>query len=164
MAEEATPTVAAEPRQMLLQKLYLKDASLEVPQAPQIFTRPWQPQLDVNVGTNAKPLGGDQYSLLLTVTVTAKLGEDVAFLVEVHQGGIFSLKGFVNDSERAAVLGAHCPNTLFPFARQMVAELVQNAGFPQLLLQPVNFEALYIEHVNRQRAASAAAVESTVAH
>jgi len=160
MAEEAfAPTATpptAEPRQVTLQKLFLKDCSLEVPQAPQVFTRPWQPQVEVNVGTNAKPLGNDQYTLVLTITVTAKLGEDVAFLVEVHQGGIFLLTGFGNDNERAAILGAHCPTTLFPFARQQVAELVMNAGFPQLLLQPVNFEQLYVQHLQRQRAAAEA--------
>lgn len=142
-------------RQVLLQKIYLKDVSLEVPHAPQVFTRPWQPQVDVNVSTQPSPIGEDQVHLVLSVTVTAKLGDDVAFLVEVQQAGIFLVRGFANDAERNAALGAYCPGLLFPFARQAVADMVVNAGFPQLLLQPINFDALYLEHLNRQRAQAA---------
>lgn len=161
MAEEATNTPSssangAEARQFLLQKVYLKDGSLEVPLAPDIFTRNWQPQIDVKLTTEVKPLGNDQFNCVLSITVTARLGTDVAFLVEVQQGGIFVIKGFANDQEVGAVLGVHCPSTLFPFARQAVADLVANAGFPQLLLQPINFEQLYVDSLNRQRAAAQA--------
>lgn len=159
MAEEATAAAqgtGADARQVLMQKVYLKDASVEVPLAPQVFSRAWKPAVDVNVSTQAQPITDDQYHLVLTVTVTAKLGEDVAFLVEVHQAGMFALRGFPNDHERAAALGAYCPAVIFPFARQAVADLVQQAGFPQLLLQPINFDALYVEHLNRQRQQSAA--------
>ena len=157
-APNAVPTNApqADARQVALQKFYVKDASVEVPLAPQVFTRPWQPQVDVNVGTSVQPLGDDQFNLVLTVTVTAKLGEDVAFLVEVQQAGIFVVRGFTNENERAAILAGYCPSLLFPFAREAVSDFVQKAGFPQLLLQPINFEALFLEHVNRQRAAAAA--------
>ncbi|NGY05523.1 protein-export chaperone SecB [Solimonas terrae] len=147
----------AQQRQVLLQKIYVKDASLEVPLAPQIFTRQWQPQMDVQVNTEAKALEGDALQVLLAVTVTAKLGEDVAFLVEVQQAGIFSVRGFVQNEERAAVAAAYCPNLLFPFVRETIADLVQRAGFPQLLLQPINFDALYLEHVQRARAQAAGA-------
>ena len=137
---------APEPvKQLILQKIFLKDASLEVPLAPQIFTRPWQPQIDVQVGTALQALSADQHQVLLSVTVTAKLGADVAFLAEVHQAGIFQLKGF-DDASTQKVLGTDGPNILFPFAREALAELIQRGGFPQLLLQPVNFEALYQEH------------------
>lgn len=165
MAEEATPLPippaaglqGADTRQVLMQKIYLKDCSLEVPLAPQVFARPWQPQVEVNVATNARPIAGDQYHLVLTITVTAKLGEDVAFLVEVHQAGIFIMRGFAGDAERAAALGAYCPGVLFPFARQAVSDLVGHAGFPQLLLQPINFEQLYVDHLGRQREKGAGA-------
>lgn len=167
---EATPQVPpqADQRQVLLQKIYLKDASVEVPLAPQVFTRPWKPELDVNVGTQVAPLGDDQFQVLISVTVTAKLGTDVGFLVEVHQAGIFLVKGFANDVERGAALGGYCPGLIFPFAREAVADLVQRAGFPQLLLQPINFDALYLEHLNRSRSEAAAQAAtngaSAVAH
>lgn len=136
-------------KQLILQKIFLKDASLEVPLAPQVFTRAWQPQIDVQVGTALQTLSADQHQVLLSVTVTAKLAQDVAFLAEVHQAGIFQLKGVDDATERQKMLATDGPNTLFPFAREALAELIQRGGFPQLLLQPVNFEALYHEHQAR---------------
>lgn len=160
-----TPAPQADARQVVLQKFYIKDASVEAPLAPQVFARPWQPQVDVNVATQVQNLGEDQFHLVLTVTVTARLGSDTAFLVEVQQAGLFVVRGFVNEGERAAVLGGYCPSLLFPFAREAVADFVQKAGFPQLLLQPINFEALFVEHLNRARAEAArqqaAAAEAT---
>ncbi|MFP5357471.1 MAG: protein-export chaperone SecB [Gammaproteobacteria bacterium] len=141
--------------QVLLQKIYLKDASLEVPLAPQVFTRQWQPQVDVQLNTHTTELAADAYQVMLRVTVTAKLGEDTAFLAEVHQGGIFTLKGFSSPQDKAAALGAYCPGVVFPFAREAIAELVQRGGFPQLLLQPVNFDALYQQHLARAQPAPA---------
>jgi preprotein translocase subunit SecB len=142
---------------VLLQKIYCKDASLEVPMAPQVFTRQWQPQVDVQVNTDIKPLDNDQYHVVLAVTVTAKLGDEVAFLAEAHQAGIFIVRGFATQEERQAVLAGYCPGLIFPFARETIAEMVQRGGFPQMLLQPINFEALYLEHVNRARAQQAQA-------
>ncbi|MBI2383963.1 MAG: protein-export chaperone SecB [Gammaproteobacteria bacterium] len=139
-------------KQVVLQKIYLKDASLEVPGAPAVFTRPWQPQVDVQIGTALQALAPEQHQVTLTVTVTVKLDKDVAFLVEVHQSGVFLVKGVADAKERQAVLGAYCPGILFPFAREAVADLVQRGGFPQLLLQPVNFDALYQEHVAKNQA------------
>lgn len=152
-AAAATDSTAANARLVQLQKIYLKDASIEVPQAPQIFTSGIQPQIDVSVATDMKPLADDHFHVTLTVTVTAKTEQDTAFLVEVKQAGLFLVRGFENAQERGAVLGAYCPNMLFPFAREAVADFVQRAGFPQLLLQPINFEAMYVEHLARQRAA-----------
>ncbi|HEX4871306.1 MAG TPA: protein-export chaperone SecB [Nevskiaceae bacterium] len=161
MSDSPAPAPAAAPeapsRQVLIQKLYLKDASLEVPQAPQVFAKAWQPQMDVNVNSNVSALGNDQYQVLLSVTVTAKLGGEVAFLAEVHQAGIFLVRGFPTDAERAAVLAGYCPGLVFPFAREAIADLVQKGGFPQVLLQPINFEGLYVEHLNKLKAEQAAA-------
>ncbi|MDR3417791.1 MAG: protein-export chaperone SecB [Nevskia sp.] len=151
---EAPPATA---RQILLQRIYLKDASVEVPLAPQVFTRPWTPQVEVQIGTATTQLEQNTYQVMLTVTVTAKLGDDVGFLVEVHQGGIFHIAGFSNDAELQAVLAAYCPGVVFPFAREAVAELVQRGGFPPMLLQPINFEALYVEHLERARTGAAVA-------
>ncbi|HZR36549.1 MAG TPA: protein-export chaperone SecB [Nevskia sp.] len=153
MSEQA-PTPPA--RQVLLQRIYLKDASVEVPQAPQVFTRQWTPQVDVQVGTAAMPLGGSAHQVMLSITVTAKLGEEVAFLVEIHQGGIFDISGFA-EAEIQAVVAGYCPGVIFPFAREAVADLIQRSGFPPILLQPINFEALYVEHLARSREQNAAA-------
>jgi preprotein translocase subunit SecB len=163
---EPTPTPAAtdpNARQVLLQKIYLKDASLEVPQAPGVFTKTWQPAVDVQVNTAVTSLPSDGFHVVLSITVTAKLGDDIGFLAEVHQAGIFTVRGFADVNERQQVLGGYCPGLLFPFARESVADLVQRAGFPQLLLQPINFEALYLEALQRRTAGAAQAAPS-VAH
>lgn len=156
MTEAAAPNPNLNSRQVQLQKIYLKDASVEIPQAPGVFTRQGQPQMDVQVNTSMSPLGNDQYQVTLSVTVTTKMGEDIMFLIEAQQAGIFLIKGFDNDNERRAVLGAYCPNVIFPFARETVADLVQRAGFPPLLLQPVNFDALYAQHQASSGPAAAA--------
>lgn len=161
MSDDKTQTQAATPpqRQVLLQKIYVKDASLEVPLAPEVFTRQWQPQMDVQVNTEVKGMENDQFHVILAVTVTAKLGSDVAFLVETHQAGLFTVRGFGSNEERQAILAGYCPGLIFPFARETIADLVQRAGFPQLLLQPINFEALYVDHVNKQREQQAGAAK-----
>jgi preprotein translocase subunit SecB len=140
-------------KQLIVQKVYVKDASLEVPLAPQVFTRQWQPQLDVQVTSGLLGMNADQHQVLLTLTVTAKLEQDVAFLVEVQQAGVFMLRGYADEQERNRALGAECLSILFPFARETVADLVQRGGFPQLLLQPVDFGALYDEHQRKSGAA-----------
>ena len=154
MSEEVSNTPT---RQVLLQRIYLKDASVEVPQAPQVFTRQWNPQLDVQVGTATTALGNDLHQVMLTVTVTAKLGDETGFLVDVHQAGIFQVSGFVSEIDIQAILAGYCPGVIFPFAREAVADLVQRSGFPPVLLQPINFEALYAEHLARAREQGAAA-------
>lgn len=151
------PATTADRRQVLLQKIYLKDASLEVPKAPHVFTRQWQPQIDVQMSTGIQTLAAEQFQVVLSVTVTAKLEEEVAFLAEVQQGGIFQVSGIPEAAERQRVLGTECVRSLFPFAREAVADLIQRGGFPQLLLQPVNFDALYDEHVARAAAPAATA-------
>jgi preprotein translocase subunit SecB len=140
------------PRQLLVQKVYLKDASLEIPLAPQVFAKQWQPQLDVQVQSSLQALASDQHQVLLSLTVTARIEQDVAFLAEVHQAGIFLVKGIADETERKRVLGTECLTILFPFARESVAELVQRGGFPQLLLQPIDFAALYDEHQGKSGA------------
>lgn len=142
-------------RQVVLQKIYVKDVSLEVPLAPQIYGRQGQPQIDVQVTTSLQPLSEEQHQVLLAVTVTAKLEQDVAFLAEVQQAGIFLLRGMDDAAERQRVLGSDCPGILFPYVRETVSELVQRGGFPQLLLQPIDFGALYQEHLRQTEEAKA---------
>ena len=148
MAEENL----TEEKQFSIQKIHTKDISFETPNSPKIFTEEWKPTVDFNLGTNAESLEDALFEIALTVTVTVKCGETVAYLVEVTQAGIFSLAGFDED-EIGPMLGSFCPNILFPYAREVVSDLVAKGGFPQLLLAPVNFDALYAQHVQQAQQA-----------
>jgi preprotein translocase subunit SecB len=140
-------------RQLLLQKIYIKDMSFESPKAPEIFSASVSPQTQLNLRYGNKDLGQDNVEVTLTLTVDAKDKEDTLFLVELTYAGIFLVKGY-SAEERATIVGSFCPNTLYPFAREAIADLVQKGGFPQLLLQPINFDALYAQAL-RERAAQA---------
>lgn len=142
MAEEKQ----AEEKQFSIQKIHTKDISFETPNSPQIFTQKWEPNVDFNLSTNANPLEDGLFEITLTVTVTVKTGDDIAYLVEVTQAGIFSLAGF-EEEEMKPMVGSFCPNILFPYAREVISDLVAKGGFPQLLLAPVNFDALYSQHI-----------------
>ncbi len=136
-----------------IEKLYIKDASIEVPNAPQIFTERTAPQVNVELGNAGQRLDADIYEVELKVTVTAKIGDKTAFLVEVSQGGIFVIRG-VPEENMDMILGVACPNILFPYAREAVSDMVTRAGFTPVLLSPINFEALYMQQ--QQQAAGAA--------
>lgn len=151
MADDTGAAQAPQP-QFNIRRIYLKDMSFESPRAPQIFDATTQPQIDLQLGAGAAQIGENLHEVVVNVTATVRSGEDTVFLVEVQQGGIFLVRGFANNAERGAVLGGYCPSLLFPFAREAVCDFVQKAGFPQLLLQPINFEAMYLDHLNRQRA------------
>ncbi len=135
-------------KQFSIQKIYTKDISFETPNAPQVFTSKWEPAVDFNLGTNVAPLEDSMYEVTLTVTVTVKTEDKTAYLVEVVQAGIFSLAGF-SEEEMGPMVGSFCPNILFPYAREVVSDLVTKGGFPQLLLAPVNFDALYQQHLQQ---------------
>jgi preprotein translocase subunit SecB len=135
--------------QLSLQKVYIKDASFEVPGAPQIFQEQGQPQVQLNLSQQVGTLADNVYEVVLTVTVTCKLAEKTAYLAEVQQAGVFGMSGF-DPANREAVLATYCPNVLFPYARQVVSDLIQNGGFPPFLLQPINFESLYAEQMRRR--------------
>lgn len=135
-------------RQFSIQKIYTKDMSFETPNTPAIFTEKWEPAVDFNLATNAAPLENTMYEISLTVTITVKCGEATAYLVEVNQAGIFTLVGFP-EQEMGPMVGSFCPNILFPYARETVSDLVTKGGFPQLLLAPVNFDALYAQHLQQ---------------
>ena len=145
--------------QFAVQRIYIKDLSLESPNAPAIFTKQWQPELHMDLGTKTSKLSDDAHEVELTVTVTVKVGEETAFLVEAKQAGIFTLSGF-DDEQVRPMLGSYCPNLLYPYARQVVTDAVIKAGFPQLYLAPVNFDALYEKH-QQELAAKAEGVSST---
>jgi preprotein translocase subunit SecB len=139
---------AEEERNFSIQRIYTKDISFETPNSPAIFTEDWQPETTLNLNTDLNDLGKDNYEVILSVTVTTKIGDKVAFLVEVQQAGIFLLQGFSKE-EFGGMVGAYCPNILFPYVREVVSDLVIKGSFPQLILAPVNFDALYAQHLQQ---------------
>jgi len=151
---ETTPAAAqaATQPQFAIEKLYIKDLSLEVPNAPAIFLEQGQPAVDLNLHTEGKNVRDDAYHVTLTVTVTAKMGDKTLFLIEVVQGGIFRISGVLPEMI-PQVLGITCPNLLYPYAREVVSDVSVRAGFMPIVLQPINFEALY----QQQAAATPAA-------
>lgn len=144
MANEQTPSLpdsSAANAQLVLQGVYLKDCSFEAPQGPRANGE-WNPQISLDLNTAVNPLGGDMREVILTITVSAKQAEQTLFLVEVKQAGAFLMQGLGAEDFKRAV-GTVCPGVLFPYARAVVSHLVSQGGFPQLLLPPVNFDALY---------------------
>jgi preprotein translocase subunit SecB len=125
-----------------IEKVYVKDASIETPNSPQVFLEPAQPQVEVQLQNGAQRLNDALFEVVVTVTVTAKAGEKTLFLVEAAQAGIFRIQ-YVPEGDLEPILGVGCPNILFPYAREVVADLIGRAGFPAIHLQPVNFEAMY---------------------
>ncbi len=148
MADEPKQEEMTEP-EFAIQRLYIKDLSMESPNAPEIFLDQWEPELNLDLETKANNLGDDTHEVVLTVTVSVKIKDKTAFLVEVKQAGIFTMKGFPEDQIRP-MLGSFCPNVLYPYAREVVTDAVIKAGFPQLYLTPVNFDALLEEHDQNQ--------------
>ncbi len=142
---------APEGQQFILQRIYTKDVSFETPNSPAVFTEQWEPEVNVELNSTGNKLTDDNiFEVVLSVTVTAKLGEKTAYLAEVQQAGIFTLNGF-SDQELNALIHSHCPNLLFPYVREVVSDLVSKGSFPQMLLQPINFDALYAQHLQKQQ-------------
>ena len=129
-----------------IEKIYVKDLSAEVPGAPQVFLQPEQPQLEVQISQSSQAVDGALFEVVLVVTVTAKFGERTLFLVEATQACIFQIRN-VQKSDLDHILGIVCPNVLFPYARETISDTINRAGFPPVLLAPVNFEALYQQRV-----------------
>jgi preprotein translocase subunit SecB len=140
---------AAAQMQFNLQKIYIKDASFEAPNAPAVFQEEGQPQLQLNLAQKVNTLGENVFEVVLTVTLTCTLNGKNAYLAEVAQAGIFGAAGF-DQRNLEAILSTYCPNVLYPYARQAVSDLVVNGGFPPYYLQPINFEQLYAEQLRRR--------------
>ena len=162
MAEEnQTPETAgqgaaqADQPRFSVMKLFIKDVSFESPSSPEIFQNQGEPDLKLNLNQRVKSLEDNNYEVILTVTVTCKVGDQTAYLAEVQQGGLFSIVGF-EPEQAQATLGSYCPAILFPYARQQISDLVLHGGFQPLLLQPVNFDQLYAEQIRRQQAEAGA--------
>lgn len=137
--------------QFSIQKIYTKDISFETPNSPAIFAQEkWEPQVNVQLNSRAGKMENNMHEVVLSVTVTAKIGEQTAYLAEVQQAGVFQVNGF-QDEQLGHLLGAFCPGILFPYVRETISDLITRGGFPQMLLQPVNFDALYAQHVQQQK-------------
>ncbi len=157
MAEENTNTAE---RLFNIQKIYVKDVSFETPNSPEIFTLAWEnPKVEFNLSSSAEQIQEGVYQVGLSVTVTVKLEQKTAYLIEITQSGIFSASGFQNE-EMGHLLGSYCPNLLFPYAREVISDLVSKGGFPPMLLAPVNFDALYSQHIQQMQQAP----ESVTSH
>jgi len=152
MTQQESPLFAIE-------KVYVKGLSLEIPHAPAIFLETVPPEIDIQLETGMQRLAEDVYEVALTVTVTAKLLEKTVFLVEVGQAGIFRVKNVPADN-LDPLLAIACPNILFPYVREVVSDLVSRAGFSPVILQPVNFEALYTSRLQQEQEAAAATAET----
>ncbi|MEQ1488697.1 MAG: protein-export chaperone SecB [Methylotenera sp.] len=139
-----------------IEKVYVKDASLEIPNAPQIFTDRAQPQVGIELSNSAQALEEGLFEVALKVTVTSKIADKTVFLVEITQAGIFQIRN-VPEENLEMIIGITCPNILFPYAREAVSDLVVRAGFMPVLLNPINFEALFAQQKQQQAEAEAAA-------
>ena len=133
-----------------IEKIYVKDLSLEIPNAPQIFTQQAQPQLEVRLDSAATPFSEGYYEASVSATVTAKVGDKTLFLAEAVQAGIFQMRNVPPDDLRP-LLGIACPTILFPYLRETISDLVVRGGFPPVLLAPVSFEALYVQRLQQEQ-------------
>ncbi len=145
MAEEKAPQ-----NHFSIQKLYVKDVSFESPDTPKAFSfSKWEPKIELNLNHTHSAIDDKIYEAVLTVTATVKQQEKTAFLVEVQQAGVFAIVGF-DENERNYILSSQCMSILFPYAREAISDLTSRGGFPPLVLTPVNFDALYKQHVQQQ--------------
>jgi len=149
--QEAVQQEEQQQAQFQLQKIYMKDVSYEVPNAPQVFQEDGQVEIKMNLAQKVDNLAEGIHEVVLTVTVTANLGEKTAYLAEVQQAGIFSISG-LNEQATHAALNTLCPHTLFPYARRAITDLVADGGFPPLVLQPINFDQIYSQRMQEAQA------------
>jgi len=146
---------AAEEQQFIIERIYVKDISFESPNSPSVFTQEWEPDTSLNLNTQVNPLGEDHYEVELHVTVSVKNKKDgkTAFLVEVVQAGAFLIKGYPQE-QLGHLLASYCPSQLFPYAREVIANLVSKGSFPEMHLSPINFDALYAQRLQEEQAAA----------
>lgn len=152
VATEAQETQTTE-AVLQIQRIYVKDVSFEAPNLPHIFQQEWKPQLSFNLNSEATQIAENLYEVCLNISVETTLegSNDVAFICEVKQAGVFTVSG-LEDIQLAHCLTSQCPNMLFPYARELISSLVNRGTFPPLNLSPVNFDALFMEYLERQQA------------
>lgn len=146
---------AVEGKRLSIVKIFQKDFSFESPQAPKVFNSgEWKPKTNLNLRSKHVVVDGDLHEVVLTITVEAKHEDTTLFLVELHQAGLFEISGYEGE-EFDAIVGSYCPNLLFPYARESIAAAIQKGGFPEFVLQPINFDSLYMQSRQQQAAAEA---------
>ncbi len=150
-------------QQFGIQKIYVKDASFEAPMGAAVFSKPWQPKINVDMNTKNNKVNDENFEVILTITVTATIEEQTALLIEVQQAGLFLAKGIEGEALRQA-LGIMAPNLLFPYIREAIDNLAIKGGFPAISLQPINFEALYRQAAQQQAAQQAEEPAAPEAH
>jgi preprotein translocase subunit SecB len=164
MADEQAASQDQAQQQFMMQRIYNKDLSFESPSSPAIFRKQWQPKVNVDLNTRSNPIDEQgNFEVVLSITLTAKIEEDTAFLVEVQQAGIFYITGFAPEDLRR-ILGTAAPNILFPYARENIDSLVVKGGFPPVMLAPVNFDALYQQALARAAQEAQAGAEAPATH
>ena len=152
MAEEKP---AENEKRISVAKIYVKDFSFESPMSPAVFNaEKWAPQTNLNLRSGHTVVENGIHEVVLTITVDAKEDDKTVFLVELQQAGLFEITGYEGE-ELGAIIGSFCPNILFPYARETIASLIQKGGFPEFVLQPINFDALYLQSKQQQAAAQA---------
>ena len=152
MAEQEQNTAE---NQIAIQKIYVKDFSFESPHTPDVFAKQdWSPKTNLNLRSSHTSAAENSHDVVLTITIEAKDDDQTYFLVELHQAGLFHVSGY-NEEEFKAIVGSYCPNILFPYARESVANIVSKGGFPEFLLQPINFDALYQQGMAQAQAQAA---------
>ena len=149
--------------QFALQRIYVKDLSFESPNSPAVFQEQWKPQVSLDLNTAHTKIGDNQYEVVLSLTVTTKLGEKVAYLVEIQQAGVFMVSG-VEGAQLGHMLGAYCPQVLFPYAREAIDGIVNKGSFPALMLAPVNFDAIYAQALKRKQEQAAGETQEEKTH
>ncbi len=159
-ATEGTADQASQ--QFAMQRIYLKDLSFEAPMGAEAFRKQWKPQVNQELNTKTNKIEDGLYEVTLTLTITVKLEEETAFLVEVHQAGLFGIQG-IEGQQLAQVLNTVCPNILFPYAREAIDNVITKGSFPALMLPPINFDALFAQAVAQaKQKAEEGAGEETV--
>ncbi len=161
--ENNEPAQQAAQPQFGIQRVYIKDVSYEAPGAPQVFTKQWKPDVNLELNTRTRAADNDMYEVVLTVTVTAKVEDETAFLIEVQQAGLFNISG-LEQAQMQHTLGAFCPTILFPYAREAIDSLANKGSFPSLMLAPVNFDALFAEQMQQQAQQAQAEAETQETH
>jgi preprotein translocase subunit SecB len=152
--EEATAAAGAQEapqQQFVMQRIYVKDMSFESPASPAVFMKEWKPAMNVDLNTKSALVSGDDYEVVLSLTITAKVADETAYLIEVQQAGIFHIKGIEGEDLRR-ILATVCPNMLFPYARETIDGMVTKGTFPALMLAPVNFDALFQQAMKQAQA------------
>ncbi|WP_323751745.1 protein-export chaperone SecB [Marinobacter sp.] len=149
--------------QFALQRIYVKDLSFESPNAPMVFQEQWKPQVNLDLNTAHTKVSDNQYEVVLSMTVTAKLDEKVAYIVEIQQAGVFMVAG-IEGAQLGQMLGAYCPTILFPYAREAIDGTVSKGSFPALMLAPVNFDAIYAQALKKKQEEAAGEAGSEQTH